>query len=97
MAIAERTKFFDPDNRVGILDKPQCVVCGHAVRQPVKWWVRVVNGGMEALHRDDLAAYETKQAASEGGWTYDKGDCGAHPLGPDCRKTRGLQDYSFEG
>ena len=35
-----------------------------------------------------------KQEAS--GETYDQGDMYYHPVGPDCRKTRGLQDYTVE-
>lgn len=56
-----------------------CIVCGKGVKEtgPI-WFVHVIDGGSRVLHPDDEAAYQP-----------DGGDCGCHPVGPECRKLFG--------
>lgn len=69
-----------------------CYVCGRNTNPARRRWVRIVDGGGKALHAGDIDVYEAKQKASNDG--YDRGDCGAWPIGTDCCRKQSLKDYS---
>lgn len=58
-----------------------CMNCQKAInpKRPHRM-VHLVNGGQEILHPDDEEKYQP-----------DDGDCGSHPIGPDCARRFGIE------
>lgn len=76
-----RTIFLAYDARRDPKTDLSCIVCQKDLN-PTKPYrtVHVVAGGSQVLHPDDEQLY-----------IPDKGDCGCHPIGPDCAKKLGLE------
>ncbi len=76
-----RTKYIDLDTRRDAKSDFHCYRCLKTIKPSSKYrMVHVVEGGWQALHRDDEALY-----------VPDGGDCGNHPLGMECAKIIGME------
>jgi hypothetical protein len=63
-------------------DDNPCAVCGRPLADTGNWAVHVINGNADVLHPEDEGIYQP-----------DSGDCGAHMIGPECRKKFG--EFAF--
>ncbi|RJO72839.1 MAG: hypothetical protein C4523_02390 [Myxococcales bacterium] len=75
-----RTKFLDFNARHQPKTNIFCCRCQRDIRPGTPYrMVHLIGGGAYVLHPADEANYKP-----------DAGDCGAHPIGPDCARKLGL-------